>query len=277
MGLLKSICAAAVLALATAAHAGAADAPAATRMIVNAGHKLAFHVIPGRSPAIVLDAGGGLDSSYWAALAPEIARRTGSKVITYDRAGMGASEEVKGPWNLDAATDDLAAGLKTLGATRDVILVSHSIAGEVATYLAIRHPSWLKGVVMVDANVPDFYTEDLIKGMSAAYAPLIANLKTAPPSATNRQLLAVSESFEETSRAFHKAVWPASVPAIVIVAEQTPFAEDPAVAELWREAHRQFVKGAANRTYVTAEKSSHDVVHDRPDVIVKAILDLAAR
>jgi hypothetical protein len=34
-----------------------------TRDVVVDGHHLAFHVLPGRLPALVLDAGGGADSS----------------------------------------------------------------------------------------------------------------------------------------------------------------------------------------------------------------------
>lgn len=58
-------------------------------MVSNGDHKLAFTVYPGQAPVIVLDAGGGHDSTYWAGFAPDLAERTGSKVITYDRASMG--------------------------------------------------------------------------------------------------------------------------------------------------------------------------------------------
>src|SRR6185437_3721612 len=84
---------------------------ASTRMITCARHELAFHLTPGVQPAIVLDAGGGEDSSYWDSLVARLAQDTGSMIITYDRAGMGASEEVPGPWSPQAATEDLACGL----------------------------------------------------------------------------------------------------------------------------------------------------------------------
>lgn len=49
-----------------------------TKMITNEGHKLAFHVTPGEEPAIVLDAGGGLDSSSWDTIAPTLSEQTGA-------------------------------------------------------------------------------------------------------------------------------------------------------------------------------------------------------
>jgi pimeloyl-ACP methyl ester carboxylesterase len=245
-------------------------------MIARGGHRIAFHVTPGHLPVIVLDAGGGLDSSYWDTLVPELARRTGSEIITYDRAGFGASDAVKGPWDVKSATADLANGLKALGTTRDVILVSHSIAGEIATYLVGQHPDWIAGAVLVDANVPEFFTDQEISRTMKMYAPVIKAAKAAPLTNASRQLLAVSDSFPETSRAFHKASWPRSIAVVVIVSEATPF-ETPEDAQLWRDAHREFAAAADNRQLVVAEKSSHDVAHDRPDVILKAITDVIAR
>jgi pimeloyl-ACP methyl ester carboxylesterase len=250
-------------------------AMAATQMIGRAGHKIAFHIQQGSSPTIVLDAGGGLDSTYWNTLVPELAKRTGCRIITYDRAGFGRSDEVPGPWSVQSATDDLANGLEKLGATHNVILVSHSLAGEIATYLVRQHPQWISGVVLVDANVPEVFTDDFIDRMTAIYAPIIAAIKAAPETPAGRQLLALSQSFRETSREFHRATWPAAVPAIVIVAEQTPF-EAAADKQWWKDAHQQFVDGANNRKLVPADRSSHDVAHDRPDVIVRAVAELVA-
>ncbi len=249
--------------------------PVATHLIDVDGHKIAFHVTPGHGPTIVLDSGGGLDSSYWDTVVPELAKRTGSEVITYDRASMGGSDDVSGAWDVHSATRDLAVGLEKLHATHRVILVSHSLAGEIATYLAGQHPEWFVGAVLVDANVPDFYTDEMITRMQVIYAPVIASLEAAPPSKAGRQLLAVSGSFVETSRAFHGATWPASVPVIVIVSEKTPF-DEPADAQWWRDAHAQFAKRAPNRRLVNAAGSSHDVAHDRPDVILSAISEIAA-
>lgn len=245
---------------------------AATQLIEVEGHKIAFHVTPGHDPTIVLDAGGGLDSSYWDNLVPELSKRTGSKIITYDRAGSGGSDDVSGDWNVNSATRDLAVGLEKLHATQHVILVSHSLAGEIATYLVIQHPQWFIGAVLVDANVPDYFTDAAIKRGQAIYAPILAQIRSAPPSKPGRQLLALSGSFVETSRAFHAVTWPPSIPAIVIVSEKTPF-DDPADAQWWRDAHAQFAKRAPNRRLVIATGSSHDVAHDRPDVILTAVGD----
>jgi pimeloyl-ACP methyl ester carboxylesterase len=264
----------ALSASASPAQGASAPAPAASaRLVAIHGHHISFHVTPGKTPAIVLDAGGGLDSTYWATLVPELAKRTGREIITYDRSGFGESEEVPGAWNLQRATDDLEAALTTLGATHGIILVSHSIAGEIASTLANRHPQWLAGAVSVDANIPDFFTDKTIRIMSATWAPIVEKAKADPSAKESRQLIAVAASFEETNRAFHKTTWPKTIPVVVIVSEKTPF-ERPADAQWWRDAHARFAKAAPNRRLVTAQRSSHDVAHDRPDLIIQAVVDL---
>src|SRR5580698_9637286 len=179
-----------LLSFSTLAHTDDLQAIAATQMIARAGHKIAFHIQQGSLPVIILDAGGGLDSTYWDTLVPELARRTGSKVITYDRAGFGKSDDVSGDWNVHSATRDLEVGLEKLQATHRVILVSHSLAGEIATYLVGQHPDWFSGVVLVDANVPDYFTDEAIARGQALYAPVLARIRAAPPTPSGRQLLA---------------------------------------------------------------------------------------
>ena len=122
-------------------------------MIDNGGHRLAFYVTQGTGPTIVLDSGGGEDSSYWKDLVPELHAATGATVITYDRAGLGKSDVVPGPWQVESAVSDLEAGLQQLGVTDDVTPVSHSEAGQIATSLAQDNPALLSGAVLVDADL----------------------------------------------------------------------------------------------------------------------------
>jgi len=245
-----------------------------TRKVTNAEHDLVFHVVDGKLPALVLDAGGGLGSSYWKDLAPRLAKATGSKIITYDRANEGESDEVSGPWRVENAVSDLEAGLKSLGVTKDVVLVSHSIAGEVATGFVNKNPGWVSGAVLVDANVPDFFTDEML----TAFEPVIEAQRTAllaqESTKKNRQLLSVLADYTPAHRAYHGLSWPPDVPVIAILASETPF-DSPDAAKLWRDAQAHFAQAGPNRKLVVAEHSSHEnVVVDSPDVIAAAIDDV---
>ncbi|MCG3754958.1 alpha/beta fold hydrolase [Amycolatopsis sp. Poz14] len=260
-----------------AACAGAADPPAAGPHLVPVnGRKMAFSVTPGRLPAIVLDAGGGMDSSEWRKVVPELAAKTGSEVIAYDRAGEGKSDEAPGPWRADNAAADLAAGLTQLGVTENVFLVSHSLAGEVAFSFARSHPRWVAGAVFVDANLPQFFTPAETAKLVALNERQVEELKKAPSTRQTRQLLAQADGYGPVHAAYHKLTWPSGIPAAVIVSAETPF-PTPEDAQLWRRAQQDFAHAAPNRTLVTAERSSHDVPLDRPDVVVAAVENLLQR
>jgi pimeloyl-ACP methyl ester carboxylesterase len=252
---------------AASASAAAAGTGSTLHMITNQGHRLAFHVTPGHQPAIVLDAGGGLDSSYWKSIVPVLAKKTGSEIITYDRAGMGASEAVPGPWKVQSAVSDLEAGLTDLGATHDVILVSHSEAGEIATYATRQHPGQFAGAVLVDASLPQFSTDAEVARVAAATQAQVTALKGKPVTKADRQLLAVAPGYVADQHAYHRIAWPVSVPATVIVSQQTPFPTSPPDAKAWRAAQDEFAKGAPNRHLVTAAHSSHDIPVDRPGLV----------
>jgi pimeloyl-ACP methyl ester carboxylesterase len=235
-----------------------------TRVVLVHGHHLTFHVLPGSLPALVLDAGGGADSSYWNSILPELAKRTGSQIITYDRAGLGASDEVPPPYRIDDAVTDL-------GATHDLILISHSYAGMIAAYLAIRHPDWISGAVLVDTLVPEFFTDEEVAHMWPIIQPMVAKEAADHPSKKTRTLKAITEAYVESSHAFHKAAWPNSIPCVVIVSEKTPF--PPSMTfdiTLWIQAHRDFAAKSPNRTLIFAKGSSHDIAHDHPEMIVDA-------
>jgi pimeloyl-ACP methyl ester carboxylesterase len=250
-----------------------AAADPSLHMISYHGRNLAFHVTPGHLPAIVLDAGGGLDSSQWNKIVPVLARDTGSEIITYDRAGMGRSDEVTGPWNAENAASDLEAGLTKLGTTRDVILVSHSQAGEVSTYFTNKHPNFVSGAVLIDASLPNFYTDSETARIEAANKAQIAELDGKPATKETRQLLATASNYGPMHHAYHNTSWPQNIPATVIVSSKTPF-ETPEDAQLWRDAQTQFANAASNRKLVVAGGSSHNIPADRPDLVIKAVDDM---
>ncbi|MFD5517275.1 alpha/beta fold hydrolase [Streptomyces sp. NPDC127066] len=251
-------------------------AKAKLHMVDNGGHRLAFYVTRGSASTIVLDSGGGEYSSQWKDIAPKLHTATGATVITYDRAGLGKSDVVPGPWKVESAVSDLKAGLGQLGVTKDVTLVSHSQAGEIANCLAKDNPEMLSGAVLVDANLPQFFTDEEIPRLVAATQPEVDAAKKDPEKPENRQLISTAEGFAAAHKAFHEVTWPNSVPATVLVSEKTPFAGSPEDAQRWRDAAASFAQEAPNRTLVTAKGTSHEVPTERPDVVLKAIEDMFA-
>ena len=117
------------------------------------------------------------------------------------------------------AATDLQAGLQELGITRDAVLVAHSQAGEVATYLAHTNPAVLSGAVLVDANVPQFFTDQQTQRLITLTTSQIEALKKAPSTKANRQLIATAQDFGPTHHAYHEISWPDSVRVTYIVSD----------------------------------------------------------
>ena len=141
-------------------------------MIDNGGHSLAFYVTQGTGPTIVLDSGGGEDTSYWKDLVPGAARGHGRH--RHHLRPVRARQERRGARRAGRSRVLSAISrpaCEQLGVTEDVTLVSHSQAGQIATYLAQDNPTLLSGAVLVTPTCPPFFTDEQIARLVAFSQP----------------------------------------------------------------------------------------------------------
>lgn len=236
------------------------------------GHDLATYLTAGTTGTIVLDAGGGHDASYWNDIVPALVEQTGAAIVTYDRSGVGKSEEVPGAFDPSAAGEDLAAIIESLDIPDGpVVLVGHSIAGEVAHALVTTAPDLIDGAVLVDANLPPFFTPEQIARLLEVNAAYVEELRAGPSTPESRQFLAAAENWGPVHTAFHAMTWPQSIPVTVIVSDETPFPAGTEEVTNWRNAAEEFVAQANNRSLVTAKGTSHDVPLDDPELVQEQI------
>ena len=106
-----------------------------------------------RGPAVVLEAGVGATSAGWAWVQQKVERFAG--VVSYDRAGIGWSEEGASSSDARGAAEQLRAALSGAGVAGPYVLVGHSLGGEYARVFAALYPSEVAGMVLVDAGAPD--------------------------------------------------------------------------------------------------------------------------
>ncbi len=81
----------------------------------------------------------------WGTILPALA--TDFHLVAYDRAGLGASDPVRGRLTLESQVDDLVAVLDAHGPT---LLVGHSWGGLLAQFAAAARPDRVTGLVLVD-------------------------------------------------------------------------------------------------------------------------------
>jgi pimeloyl-ACP methyl ester carboxylesterase len=126
-----------------------AQKPLPGKMIDVGGYRVHYTDDGQGEPAVVLIHGAG-DSSYsWMHIRKELAKFT--RVITYDRGGMGSSDPGTIPTPVHTV-DELNQLLKQTGITGPYILVGHSLGGLIARLYAAAHPDQIAGLVFLDST-----------------------------------------------------------------------------------------------------------------------------
>ena len=232
------------------------------------GYRIWVEVEGAGTPTVVFETGNGSDAGVWAEIAPRI-RAAGATTFLYDRAGMGRSEAAPQPYSIDDEVEALRSALTSCGIEGPLVLAAHSYGGFISLLLASLDER-VAGVVLVDANIPAFFTEAEVASILAEYRPQYEQLREQAPELA-ATLIPIMEAYPATAARLRSVAIPAGLPIIDIVAEQS-WAATPASAIAMREAHAAFVAESSARESVFAAGSSHNVMRDAPDLVVSAIV-----
>jgi pimeloyl-ACP methyl ester carboxylesterase len=98
-------------------------------------------------PTLVFVHGWAIDSRYWDAQVPVLART--HRLVTLDLAGHGRSGRGRKDWTVAAFAQDVRAVVEALS-LRKVVLVGHSMSGNVILEAAKLLPGRVSGLIPVD-------------------------------------------------------------------------------------------------------------------------------
>lgn len=106
-----------------------------------------FEVEGAGEPALVFVHGWSCDRTYWS---PQIDHFAAShEVVAVDLAGHGESGGGRRDWTMPAFGGDVVAVIEKLG-LRQVVLIGHSMGGDVIVEVALALPERITGLVWVD-------------------------------------------------------------------------------------------------------------------------------
>ena len=119
-------------------------------------------------PALVFVHGWAIDRRYWDAQVPVFARTR--QVVTLDLAGHGQSGRGRKDWSMAAFGQDVRAVVEALSLEK-VVLVGHSMSGNVVLEAAKAMPGRVVGLVPVDTllDVDEVTSDAEVKGAIAAF------------------------------------------------------------------------------------------------------------
>lgn len=113
-------------------------------------HRMHLRSLGAGSPTVVLDAGAGDNLLSWYGIQPEIARFT--RVVAYDRSGMGWSERGPNPRTGENVVRELHDLLVAAAVPAPYVLVGHSMGGVHVRLFAQTYPELVAGLVLVDSS-----------------------------------------------------------------------------------------------------------------------------
>lgn len=170
--------------------------------------RIAYEAYGEGSPALVFVHGWSCDRSYWAGQLQPFSRQF--KVVAVDLAGHGESGLGRETQTMGAFGGDVAAVVERLGLQR-IILIGHSMGGDVIVEAARRLPGRVAALVWVDAykRLGTFRTPEQVQAMVAPFRA----------------------DFVETTRGFVRGMFPASAdPSLVERVAADMSSAPPAIA-----------------------------------------------
>src|ERR1041385_4652163 len=125
--LLTIFCVTSLSQTSTRQRSGTRHQPAESKLVDVEGRKISLKVAGAGAPTVVLEYGLGGSSRNWENIFPEVARFT--RVVSYDRAGYGKSENGPEPRSQERLAKELHTLLHNAGIMPPYVLVGHSLGG----------------------------------------------------------------------------------------------------------------------------------------------------
>jgi len=240
-----------VTALAALAAAALVAVPAAkpvphfAKKVDVGGYRLAIDCRGSGSPTVVLDSGFSTNRSAWFWTVPKL--RTTTRVCSYDRAGLGFSDNR--PDGVTPTTarivDELHALLQGAGLSPPYVLGGWSIGGFDVRYYQKRYPADVAGLVTVDGTIPSF--------LLGSPEPLESPLETM-----------------YTHEAAQQLEQPPALGALPVVDLTHGIPLDDGEAD-WILGQRRFVESSSSSLLVKARGSGHAIAEENPRLVAYAL------
>jgi pimeloyl-ACP methyl ester carboxylesterase len=263
--------------------------PPLGKLVDVGGYRVHLYCTGTGSPTVVI-VGAGF-SFNWGLVQPEVAGFT--EVCSYDHSGIGWSED--GPKDsCSLRVSEVHTALKNAGIKGPYVLVGHSLGGLVARVYAGRYPDEVAGVVIVDHAIgfpagsppgdarvspppaPPTTPSVPAGGMGIESDPNFSKL-----SARDRELhlWAMAQTRNQIVLRSNIRLVPDCIAEADALAKEHPLGDKPLVdvsTDQFRSSdyvklQKELLSLSQNSKEIIAEKSSHFVIIDRPDVVIDAI------
>jgi pimeloyl-ACP methyl ester carboxylesterase len=194
----------------------AVDTPVA---ISNNGVNIAYTDTGKSDTTILFIHGWAINKGYWVDQVSYFGKKY--RVVTMDLPGFGQSGKNRDKWDTETYGSDVNAVIKTLG-LKNVILVGHSMSGDIALQAAVDNPTAILGLVGIDnfKNVGAPQSPNTAKEYAAAIAEMKRNFKKIAFQYFNQSLFSNTTSADIKKRILNDVAQTDSTIAIASMEQQ---------------------------------------------------------
>jgi pimeloyl-ACP methyl ester carboxylesterase len=271
------------------------------------GVRLHINCVGTGSPVVLMEAGLSCSSPDWRLVQPGVSQ--GTRVCTYDRAGLGWSDKSEAPRTGPYIAQELHRLLGRKGESPPFVLVGHSIGGLYVRQYAAMFPEEVKGIVLVDSSHEEMYEQlprPALKLMEETYKPywkyaiyakfggirfdkwwypeadvwlegirLQSNAIEVRPEKYETTYAEYS-AFEESASQLRAANWRANIPLVVLTQgtdkfPSLPAAQNESATKVWRSLQAELANRSPQGEHIIVEGSGHFIHLEKPEVVIQSI------
>lgn len=251
----------------------ACNQKSADRFVEIDGHKQHILDMGTGTPVVIFITGAGADLNNFSVIQEDIATLT--RTLSYDRAGIGLSEEI----NTERTVDQFAMELNEILEKEEIappyLLVSHSLGGFISRWFVHSYPDKVMGMVLIDPSYEGFM--DTIRNTRSAdqrrrMKDMVDLGISNPPKATRKEL----EHLKKDEDLMRSTNLPVDIPITMLTSGRFSEAERKkgAAAEdiaRWVSFHEQLKQQAPQLNHIVTKKSGSFIHHDEPDLVIHEI------
>ena len=218
------------------------------------------------APTVVFEGGMGETLDSWENVVPEVAEF--SRVVAYDRSGLGLSERTGSSRTAQHVAQDLHRALRNAQIAPPYILVGNSAGGLYSRVFAHLYPADMAGMVLVEPSSEE-YEEWLHEKHPEAFQTLTNELAKATQGFRDH-VAGWKVSLEQA-----RIAWPLPpVPLVVLTGMRHEEAEAEQ-RQMWLTMHRRFVQRVPGARQIVSTRSGHGLAHAEPEIVIRAVREVA--
>lgn len=241
----------------------------AGRIIAVDGRQVHVSVAGQGQPAVIFEAGFVNDLGSWAKVQPEIAKSCAT--ISYDRAGIGQSQETSLPRTGEQIAKDLHALLRQLGVMPPYVMVGHSAGGLYIRSFARQYPNEVSGVVFVDAVLPEYLR--WLRAHDVEHWQELVRIGTESGDVVRAQWLGLEPTLKEIEESGPLP----RVPVKILVSNQSdlPF-KPPSAMEVFLRTQQEFAARLPGAK-IEVIAAGHEIPTLDPEKVIAAIFEVVKK